>query len=87
MFPNLYNLSTQQKQLIINMVVFEGEAWRWVLTWKRVLSADESRKEALLQTMLQQYYPRRAVKDNLIWGQGGRFSVRSLYSKTEKSQM
>jgi len=48
-----------------------------------VLSADESREEALLQTMLQQYYPRRAVRDNLIWGQGERFSVRSLYSKAE----
>ena len=46
-----------------------------------MLTADESREEALLQTILQQSYPRRAVRDSLLWGQEGRFSVRSLYSK------
>ena len=34
-----------------------------------------------MQTMLQQRNPRRTVTDSLHWGQEGRFSVRSLYSK------
>jgi len=60
---------------------FEGEVWRWVVTWKRVLTEEESREEAILQTMLQQKYPRRTVTDSLHWGQEGKFSVRSLYRK------
>jgi len=81
MFPNLYNLSAQQKELITNMEWFEGDTWRWVLIWRRVLSPDQSRDEALPHNMIKQHYPRRSMRDNVTWGDNGSFSVRSLYSK------
>ena len=80
-FPNLYRVSSQQKEVIGNMGWFEGDSWRWVLAWKRVLSLEESHKELQLHNILQQHNPRRSAKDSLGWGQSDKFSIKSLYAK------
>ena len=80
-FPNLYRVSSQQKEVISNMGWFEGDTWRWVLSWKRLLSLEESREEEVLHSILQQHYSRRSLRDKIAWGQNGNFSVKNLYTK------
>ena len=80
-FPSLYRVSSRQKEVIGNMGWFEGDMWRWVLAWKRVLSLEESREELQLHRLLQQRNPRRSARDSLGWGQNDNFSVKSLYAK------
>ena len=60
---------------------FEGDTWRWVLSWKRLLSLEESRDEAMLHNMLQQQYLRRSLRDKIAWCQNESFSVKNLCSK------
>jgi len=80
-FPSLYRVSAQQKELVSNMGWFEGDIWRWVLSWKRILTEEESQAEIALNNILHQHYPRRDTRDKLNWGRGGHFSVKDLYRK------
>jgi len=80
-FTNLYALSSQQKEVINNMGWFEGNVWRWVLAWKRVLSTEECREEAQLHRLLQQHTPHRLERDKLLWDQNSKFSAKTLYVK------
>jgi len=76
-------VSAQQKEMVSNMGWFEGDTWRWVLSWKRMLSEEESQDEVGLHNILQQHYPRRSSRDKITWGQGGHFSVKNLDSKAK----
>ena len=80
-YPRLYKISSQQKEVIHNMGWFEGDVWRWVLAWKRVLNMEESREEESMHSILQQHSPTTAGRDQLAWDLGNNFTVRSLYSK------
>ena len=80
-YPSLYIISSQQKEVIHNMGWFEGNVWRWVLAWKRVLNMEESREEESLHSLLQQQSPNTTCRDQITWDAGNNFTVRSLYSK------
>jgi len=43
----MFRVSTQQKDMVCNMGWFEGDTWRWVLSWKRMLSEEETQAEDL----------------------------------------
>ena len=59
----------------------EGDVWRWVLAWKRVLNMEESREEESMYSILQQHSPTNAGRDQLAWDLSNNFTVKSLYSK------
>jgi len=40
-FPMLYRLSSQQQECIANMGWFEGQLWRWALSWKQELTLED----------------------------------------------
>jgi len=83
-FPDLYEVSSQQKERISNMGWFEGETWRWVLSWKRMLTQVESNAEQQLHNILQLHYPSRYTSDRLAWIHNGIFSVKNLYAQAVK---
>jgi len=47
-YPRLFGISSQQKEIISNMGWFEGQTWRWTLSWTRELSLEE--QKALCQS-------------------------------------
>ena len=53
LFPMLFTLSSQQLETISNMGWFEGQLWRWTLTWKRQPSPEEQEHIIELQALLQ----------------------------------
>jgi len=66
-FPSLFAISTQQKEIISNMGWFEGNMWRWTLSWSRAPSAEEQHQMMSLQDLLQQQQPDRDMRDQLQW--------------------
>ena len=48
-FVRLYKVSYQKKELIVNMGWYEGENWRWTLSWKRRLELEEKHDESYFQ--------------------------------------
>ena len=40
-YPLLYNVSSQKKALVAEMGWFEGNTWRWTLSWGRELTEEE----------------------------------------------
>jgi len=66
LFPMLFTLSSQQQEKISNMGWFEGQLWRWTLTWKRQPSPVEQQQIIELQVFLQQMQPTRDANDQLL---------------------
>jgi len=78
LFPTLFAISSQQNEIISNMGWFEGELWRWTLSWKRELSEEEQEHMISLQTILQQQCPVRNETDQLQWCGKSDFATKSL---------
>ena len=55
--------------------------WRWTLSWKRALIAEEQQKLVELPGLLAHHYPMRNEKDRVQWGSKEVFSVKDLLSK------
>ena len=85
-FPTLYKVSTQKKEMISNMGWFEGNTWRWVLSWKRMLNQEELLAEQTLHIIIQQHYPKRYLPDKVEWNQCGNFTVKNLYTEALNQQ-
>ena len=83
-FPMLYSVSSQQNELIADMGWFEGHLWRWTLSWKRELTAEEQAQLTNLQIVLQQNHPKRNVNDQVLWCKKEAFSTRSLVAEACK---
>ena len=83
-FRCLYMISAQKKEVVSNMGWFEGNVWRWVLSWQRELVTGEITQLNLLQGLLQQHHPVKAARDKTIWCNSGGFTVKSLLTEAEK---
>ena len=79
-FPMHYQISYQQKELIANMSWFEGQTWRWTLSWVRQLLHEEQSQLDSLQNLLQESHLKRNVKDMTLWCIKDTFSVKKLIS-------
>jgi len=81
-FARLYKISSQKKELIVNMGWYEGENWRWTLSWKMRLQPEDNQDEELLSNILQLHYPRTQQSDQIQWSTCSNYSVKSLVRKT-----
>ena len=57
---------------------FEGNLWRWTLSWKREPSVEEQEQISSLQAILQQQQPDRNASDQLLWCGKPAFATNSL---------
>jgi len=83
-FPELFTISAQKKEMISNMGWCEGMAWRWTLSWRRALTTEEQQKLVKLQDLLVNHHPIRNEKDRAQWGMNGKSSVKDLLVKANK---
>ena len=72
--------------MISNMGWFEGNTWRWVLSWNKVLNQEELSAEQSLHNILKQHHPQRNIPDKLEWKQHGAFTVKNLCNEVSKQQ-
>jgi len=79
-FIRLYKVSFR-KEFAINMGWYEGEVWRWTLSWTKRLSLKEKQDEEVLFNILQLHYPRRYQDNKITWCNNIEFSVKRLVSK------
>ena len=57
---------------------FEGQLWRWTLTWKRQPSTEEQEHILALKELLQQLQLVRDASDQLLWCGKPSFATKSL---------
>jgi len=62
---------------------FEGQVWRWTLSWKRELTLEEQIQLANLQGV-QQHHPLRNEIDRILWCKKDTFGTKELVSKASK---
>ena len=80
-YNRLFIVSSQKRETISNMGWFEGQTWRWTLTWQRELTAEEQPQFSQLLGLLQHHHPVRNTRDIIKWGTKGTFAVKELISK------
>ena len=66
-YPLLYNVSSHKKALVAEMGWFEGNTWRWTLSWGRELTEKEEQQVVQLQGILGRESPSREGKDTILW--------------------
>ncbi|XP_068466211.1 uncharacterized protein [Phaseolus vulgaris] len=81
-FPKLYTISCNQNQTVEEVVMWEGDVWRWNLRWRRARFEWESVMETDLVSYISRAVITRQEQDTRVWGinNKGCFSVKSAYA-------
>ena len=81
-FPRLYTISCNQSQTVEEVVMWEGDVWRWNLRWRRARFEWESVMETDLVSYISRAVITRQERNTRVWGinDKGCFLVKSAYA-------
>ena len=84
LFPQLFDLSSQQNTAIDRMGWFEGQLWNWVLAWKRELTKEEMEQVEHLHNLLMQQHPVPNEIDSLTWNGEKNYTAKAYQQEVNR---
>lgn len=83
LFPRLFSISVQKDCFIKQMGYWQGESWKWVLSWRRILYDWEIEEFLRLEIIIDRKPPCLGASDDISW-RGSNFRDYPLSSIVEK---